>query len=315
MKFQTQVFLFILLLSATAFLLPQEARATISPTITISPAKFDLEIVPGQLQQTVIKITNQSEDPVPVKVVPMDWAPKDNIGGIDFGKSLPDRSAVEWISVSPSDLLLSPKESKTVSVTLSVPATISQGSYFSVVMFQASFPSNYFDTTTDTQAKIVPWIGSLIMLKYGDVFPLEENALTITKFQVPRFTTKDKVPALVEVKNNTNYHLAPEAEFELKSLRGPIKARVTTDETTILPGMSRIFQAEITKAPPLGLFNILAKVRIAGYQKIVSGRSLVLLTIQGILLVVGVVALLVFKYRHRKRIFAALKALAHPHSH
>src|SRR6266498_4053459 len=76
---------------------------SVSPTITISPPKFDLVITPGQFQQTQIKITNHSDVAIPFHVVPMDFAPKDTKGGIDFGQSIPEHSAVSWFKISPQD--------------------------------------------------------------------------------------------------------------------------------------------------------------------------------------------------------------------
>ncbi len=289
--------------------------AAVSPSLSLSPAKYDLKTIEGQIQESTIIITNNSDVAIPIKTEVMDFAPKDNKGKVAYNVSLPGRSAKSWFHLKNAEFLLDPHESHTVEVAITPPETIPPGSYFSVVMFEASLPSNYFDGQDQTQAKIIPWIGTLYLLKVGEIPPLDESSLTIKQFSYPKFWNKKEIPVVLEVANNTNFHISPEADFKLASYFGTLVAHTKTEETTIMPGMTRLFEATISQNQPFGLYRGQAEIKVADYHKTISGGPLYILTVLGMgliltgLLGVGHGVLERHHYKHRVR--SAWRALTH----
>ncbi len=283
--------------------------AQISPTLSISPAKYELQVEPGQISEVTVKLTNQSAVPLPVQVEVMDFAPNDDHGGIDFTKSLPGRSAKTWLSVADKDMVIKNGETRAVRVTIYPPEEIEPGGYFAVVMFQPELPSHYFDS--NAQAKVVPWIGELFLLNVGTPSPIDSSSLTVKRFLVPRFSHKADVKIALELANNTNYSITPSSEFVLQSLGGSLIAQAN-EETTILPGTSRTISATLQKYTPLGMYWGKAHIRLANYSSEIGQQPVVFVSRKGGLgLVVTLIifGILISKRNVRIRIKSAIKEL------
>jgi hypothetical protein len=287
-NFRSVFFIFYLL----SFILKSPAAtAQVSPSLSVSPAKFDLVAVPGQIQQVGIKVTNRSEVALPLKAVVMDFAPRDDKGGVAVGESLPNRSALNWFRVPQPDLILKTGEAKTVKVNISPPETVANGSYFALVMFQSQLPSTYFGQ--NDQAKIVPWIGTLFLLRVGNLPKLDDSSLTVNSFTLPRVQFGREVPASLVVTNNTNFHLSPQTEFQLKTVGGStVVAKVSNQDSTIMPGRSRKIEATLVSADSIGLYQGTAELILADYHKTVTSQRVYFLSPIGLVvtsfLVLGV---------------------------
>ncbi len=291
-----------LLFFLVGLLMLSDRATAISPTLSISPSKFTIDAIAGQPQQAIIKLTNRSSVALPVKAVVMDFAPKDAKGTIAFDTALPGRSAKDWLRVKEPDFLFNPDQRKSIVVDISPPDTAEDGSYFAVVMFQTSLPSNYTDASGGSEATIVPWIGELFSINVGTPGALDDSSLSITRIEYPRFSTDTKVPISIEVKNNTNFQISPKTEFSLKSYLGPVVARAETEQTTILPGSSRIFTGQLTRTVALGLYAGQATVKAASYSKSVSTGPLYLFSVVA-LIVLGLITCsgALFHHGHRDR--------------
>ena len=295
--------------SLSFFASPSPAHAQISPTLSISPAKYQLQVEPGQLSEVIVKLTNRSAVALPVNVKVMDFAPSDTRGGIDVTKSLPGRSAKSWLNVSDQNMVIKDGETREVKMQIYPPEDIKLGGYFAVVMFQPELPSNYFDS--NAQAKIVPWIGALLLLNVGTPIPIDSNSITVKRFNMPRFSFKANVPVEMELANNTDYYITPSTEFILQSLRG-LSITKTNEETTILPGTSRTISATLEKYTPLGMYWGKANIRLANYSSEIGKQPIVFVSRKGGLgLVVAMIifAIMIGRRDVRNRIKSALKAL------
>jgi len=284
------------------------ASAQISPTLAISPAKFDLGVVPGQLQQVEIKISNRSDVPIPMSVEVMDWAPKDSRGAIEFGKSLPGHSAVGWFDTSEKDLLLDAGAQKNIKVSFTPPELTKPGSYFAVVMFQSQLPSTYFEQGAQTQ--IIPWIGTLFFLSAGEPPAFDETALTIKSFSLPRFSFgASEVPASLVLVNNTNFHLAPETEFELMSLRQRTLSQASQEDSIVMPGSERLIEAKLETKPSLGIYIGAAQIRLPNFSKTVLTPTVFYLTSYHLAVLGLIIVALILAVRFRRRVVLAFRVM------
>ncbi len=266
---------------------PQVAHAQVKPSLTLSPAKYDLVVEPGQIQQAGVKLTNNAAVSIPINTEVMDFSPTDKVGGITFGESLPNHSAKGWMKATPSTFILEPGATEVIRVDITPPDTLTMGSYFGTVMFKAELPSSYFGEGDQTH--IVPWMGELFLLRYGDIPKLDDQSLTVTKFEIPKMAKGNKVPMTLEVQNNTQFHLAPETDFALQGIGGKVVAHVVQDETTIMPGTSRKFDVVVERNRPLGIYRPNATLRVAGYERSVSSSPIFLMTVVGLILVSGLI--------------------------
>lgn len=293
---------FLLLLIAVPLAVYSE---DISPSVSISPAKINLEITLGQLSQTAITIENHSLAALPFKAVAMDFAPRDNQGNVSYDRAIPGRSAKDWLKIEPEEIIVPPKETREVRVTISPPELVEKGSYFAVAMFQAQFPSNYFDP--EAQAKIIPWVGSLLLLSVGEPAELTDESLTVKGLDTPRLALGGKLPVQVEVTNNTPFHLSPQTVFGLRGLTG--RSDAALDQQTVLPGFSRVFEGELNTSSKLGVYRPEATVMVGSWRKTLGAETLFILSWQKLLILMLGLGTLLAAFKSRRRLLLVLRHL------
>ncbi len=299
------LFLCIAIFSAVFCACVPTSHAAVAPTLSISPAKFNLVMQPGDLQENDLKITNPSDVSLPIKVEIMDFAPKDASGAISFNTTLPGHSGKGWVHISKSDFILVPKEEKKISFSINPPDSTAPGGYYAVIMLEPQLPSTYFDT--QAQASIVPWVGALVLMQVGDIPQVNDDSLVITRFSRPRISGSNRVPFEVEVKNTTRFHIAPEAKFALKSPFGKIVAQSDTVDTTIMPESSRIFKAEVIAPRFGGVYQSLTKLRVAGYEKQAQLGWLSVLTVLGVVFSLMCLSLITGGVHFRQELYRRLR--------
>lgn len=285
----------------------------LAPTLSISPSKFDLIAIPGQLQESVVKITNKSDISLPIHTEVMDFAPKDARGGIDFGRSLPGRSAKEWFQLQNTDFILEPNETQSVTVRVSPPEDINDGSYFAVVMFQTNLPPELTSGDSGTTTTIVPWIGALYLLRVGD-FSMTDDSLVISQTNFPRLSRNNNIPIKIGIKNTTNFHIAPETEIKLKNVLGQTLATAKIEPTTIMPQEQRELEATITNKAPLGFFIAGAQLKVNNWQKETNLGPLYLVTWIGGLLLILVFLFHFYLVKHHRKIRTIISKRARANS-
>lgn len=156
----------ILLLFLVTFLLwPQASQAQVNaePTITVSPGSFEIDLLPGELVRQEIRLQNDSNLPLPIKIKTISFEAADEVGGMRFYEDVVggNESAQNWLQPEKKEFLLSPQEQVLVPVDLLVPKDAWPGGRYVVMLFEPQLPSFYF---TDKATKIVPVVGVLFLI-------------------------------------------------------------------------------------------------------------------------------------------------------
>lgn len=285
------------------FALPLGVQAQSStPQLSITPAKFELKIEPGQVQEEAMTITNDSNGAMVFKAEAMDFAPSDDKGNISYGLPLPGRSAKSWFTIAPSDFLLAPHETKSITIQISPPDSLAPGSYFAVSMFEATVPASGGSVSEQSTTQIVPWIGSLFLLRVGEAPPLTDASLKIESVQYPKFNFHRTLPVQVTVTNATNFLLTPKADFILQTLTGHSVAQTTNDDTSIMPGKSRIFYGVIRSPGWGGLYKGAFRLAFHDYSKTITMGLVVLITVLGMGAVAVLLGLVVWLFNNRQMV-------------
>lgn len=134
-----------LLVASVAFL-PGSSRAQITVRGQLA---HDLDVVPGQVVTGVILVDNETDAVQQARVYLRDYLFHAD-GTNDYGEpgSAP-RSNAAWIAFSPENLTVPPGSSIEVSYSISVPDSVSPGSYWSMMMVESVDPSSAESTTGD----------------------------------------------------------------------------------------------------------------------------------------------------------------------
>ncbi len=249
------------------------AEQSVSPKLGVSPHTFEMHVFPGETRADSIKITNNSEVPLPVEVRIVDFTASDEIGGMAFDESDQDISisSRKWFSIEKPNLILEAGETEKIPFTISVPEEAEPGGHYSVVLFEPRMPSYYF---AEGHPKVVPVIGVLFLLsvKTLSLEPEASQKLEVIEFSVPEeerllvlentaskllgsivhaateIEIVEKSPSsfILRIKNNDIYHIKPFGRVLIYNVFGKKIGEAEVAQTTILPGKIRQFPVEFS---------------------------------------------------------------------
>ena len=136
-----------------------DSAATVG--LSISPPTYELTANPGDRLSEAIRLSNQSSDTVTYESAVEDFKVDGTEGQVTLS---PDDSATafsKWFSVSPAQITLKPRESRSVSFTIIAPNTAEPGGHFASLLFQ---PRVVATNQSVTGAQVVQRVGALILL-------------------------------------------------------------------------------------------------------------------------------------------------------
>ncbi len=256
------IFLTTFLLGIFAF-----SFASAGISLSVSPQKFDMTVLPGERQTGQIRLRNDSARPLPIRVNITPFDAEDGTGQINFRE---DKKLENWITFTEDNFVLRSGEDKRLRFEVKIPGDVNPGGYYLFASFQVGSLSQNKD---DFGPEVIPAVGvpfliSTVDLNLGDGetvaegpevidFSIEESSRsTFLENQLARFiafgsdqsyfyVTKNMPGKFsVTVKNNDSYHIRPEGD--LLVYKGDEKvAEGFLEGKTILPGKSRTFDIEI----------------------------------------------------------------------
>ena len=129
--------------------------------LSISPPTYELTANPGDHLLEAIRLSNQSSDTVTYESAVEDFKVDGTEGQVTLS---PDDSAAsfsKWFSVSPTEVTLRPRESRSVSFAINTPNSAEPGGHFASLLFQ---PRVVATNRTATGAQVVQRVGALVLL-------------------------------------------------------------------------------------------------------------------------------------------------------
>jgi hypothetical protein len=158
-------------------------------------------------------------------------------GGITFANPLPD-SGAQWMTVTPARFLLRSHETKTVRVTVRVPANHSPGERYLGVIFRAESGLK----ASSTGAITTPGIGVQLII---DVSGKVRRGVKVGPLTAPWFTTGGPIPLSLTYRNTGNVY---SLDNNLTAASGT--SRVRFPGILVLAGSERVVQTTWA-SPPL----------------------------------------------------------------
>jgi len=295
-----------------AFLLifiPFFVKATVG--ISISPSRFDLVIFPGETFEGEIKIKNESEIALPLTVKILPFGAKEGTGEMEFYQPK-ENDPTSWFSFEKNEMILEPKERKTINFKIRIPPETPPGGYYLFVYFEPRFPPHYFEEGSGP--KTIPVVGIPFLISTSELLlePQEGKELEVLEFSIPEkervrvfenlfsqitknlkfvgvaeasqnqeilFTKATPSFILIKLKNNDIYHLKPFGTISFYNSFGKKIGELNLKGETILPGKSREFKVNLKENLhflPLGKFkaelNLKAKSPVRG-EIVFSGEK------------------------------------------
>ncbi|MEX2361895.1 MAG: hypothetical protein WD544_01835 [Patescibacteria group bacterium] len=203
-------------LSLPAATLGQEGG--ISPTIGVSPAKLFETVKPGKTSTYQIRLRNLGQDAIPLAASLTDIDSISEDGIPIFSEKASKRSAVDWIKLAETDLIVSPGEQKTVAVSVTPPKNAAPGGYTAAIFFQAKLPSFYFDL--DAGTRVLPAVTVLAFFSIAGKGEITVEGLEIEELNVPAFVVSSPVSLVAKIQNPSSFFVQADASAQIKSATG-----------------------------------------------------------------------------------------------
>lgn len=227
-----------------------QSTANNGQALEIAPPVINLTANPGQTLKTQILLRNVSKGDLIVTGTANDFVAAGEDGTpkviLEDDPNNP-YSLKSWVN-PPASLLIVPREIKTMSITINVPANASPGGHYGVIRFTATPPS-----LEGTGVALSASLGSLILMTVNG--QLTEN-MSISQFTVSHngrtgklfestplnFTTK--------ITNKGNVHEQPVGQIKITDMFGkPVASlNVNLPPRNVLPNSTRKFESPLDKS-------------------------------------------------------------------
>ncbi|MCA9356484.1 MAG: hypothetical protein R3B64_02355 [Candidatus Paceibacterota bacterium] len=205
--------------------------------LTLSPVRIEVSADPGQVVNTELKLYNDQTVTKTFYVSFENFEALGESGTPSFTSA--EEGLATWIYTT-QEVILNPNESKTVPVTIDVPASADPGGYFSAIFWSNEPPS------TDTgQVSIGAKVGTLVLLRVnGDI----DEVGGIVEFDTvdgKKFFTSLPIDMFYRFQNGGNDRIKPEGNIVIKHMFGFTKAIIPANivDGNVLPSQIRKFEA------------------------------------------------------------------------
>ena len=226
----------ILFLSFTASVL---AQAPQNYDVTVSPVFLDLSANPGQTITEKIRIRNNTNSPLPLKISVKRLA-GDEVGDLTLNEENSDQS-LSWINFTNKSFVAPPLEWTDAVFTIQVPTTAAYGYYFAVT-FEHDIASTVTQGASLTGASAVPIL--LNVRKEG-----AKAQAKITEFKIDNVINEYlPIDFKVQVENSGNIHIRPHGNIFITDDSGKDIAILDVNQNlaNIIPETKRVFESSWT---------------------------------------------------------------------
>ena len=226
-----------LLITLTSlFLIPYSvpaAKAQSVRTMTVTPPRVEIKLDPGGKTEGVIKIINDSTEPLTFDVIMQDFI-VDNTQGVP--NILPPDSidnkyaASTWIGLESQQVTVPPRTRQNLSYYIQVPADAKPGGHYAAVVYS---PTVEEDTEQSSGATITSQIGTLFYVTVNG--PITEKA-DVTLFDGDRFNEYGPVDVTTQIRNIGDNHIRPRGYVTISNMFGKQSYTAPLLERNIFPG-------------------------------------------------------------------------------
>lgn len=241
-----------ILITSLILLLGLATSAWAAPTqgIKVAPLSFDLNALPGQKIENIVKVSNPSDREISVNAEVADFAPQGEDGGIEIAPGY-KYGLSKYMSIFPKSFSLKPGELQFVTVTIDLPKDVPAGARSGAVLFGSA-------------AGLISGSGSVVSGQVGALFVLNilgdlKDQAQIASVGIPRVSTRGPIPLDLRVLNSGGSVAKFKATVEIYNLLGSRVAALDLGPNNILPGAIRKFGARYEEHDPFGIYR--AEVR------------------------------------------------------
>lgn len=233
-----------LVLGDFAFCQAVQAQTTDKLTLTIAPPLIKINLQPGEVWQSAIKVVNNNNQDTAIYLQALDFTSSDN-GGVMFipknsGEENQSFALSQWLRFESGPIVIPAQASEEIPFVIELPATAEPGGHYAAILAGTKPGENI----SGSGIKISSLLASLIML--------EVKGELVEKAQIREFSTDKKIysePVVnftVRLENTGNIHIQPQGEIKIYNQFGQERGTITINHNTeygnVLPKSIRRWQ-------------------------------------------------------------------------
>lgn len=248
------IFLFSIFLGVAAsfayFLFSINETLAAPLSLSISPPIIEIIAEAPADIKALIKLTNEANEPVSLKIKFIPFIPQGETGEVEFlNLELPIQNLLNVVDEKTllplTDLTLRPKESKNLSLHLSLPGEFEPAdNYFSVVFLSRGpqSESKPLKETIEAYSEILAGVATNVLLSIRNRnYQDDVRALKIIEFSSPRFLQNGPVSFQVRLKNEGQHFLKPEGKILITNMFGQKIGQLDLPPGNILANSTRAY--------------------------------------------------------------------------
>ena len=231
--------------------------------LALSPALQDIHIEKGENQKGSITVLNKGDKAVPLRVYAENFEASDMTGGISFStEAQTEFSSMTWLKFKNPNIVLDPGKSEDLNFEIDCPKAAESGGHYSVVFFE---PLNSQEVSDSSDLGISQRVGALLFITVGG--DVRETGMVLgantadkcsgvqCSFKTPAFREWGPVPFTFDFENTGNTHVRVTGDITIFNIFGQKVADIPINQTTVLPGMTRSFDAKWLRKPLFGRYT------------------------------------------------------------
>lgn len=239
-----KTFIFCLLfISAFCIKAPILYAADQTLSLSVTPPLFQLNITPGEIWKSAIKVINSNTYDLTVFAEVNNFQPsgEDGQGSIVPREEKVDEASsgtlADWISITHEPIHIPPEQSMEVPVTISVPPNAPPGGHFAAILIGTRPP----ESSGSSEVRTSQAVTSLFFLRVaGDI----QEKGSVREFSVAHiFRESPEADFTLRFQNNGNVQLQPQGDITIYNMwgtkRGSIPINKNTHFGNVLPNSIR----------------------------------------------------------------------------
>ncbi|MCD6116641.1 hypothetical protein J7K93_06485 [bacterium] len=204
-------------------------------------------IVPGKTYNGKIVIRNEGDKAKGIRIYKTDYMFRADGANVYGEPGTMPRSCAEWITYSPTRLVVEAKSTSEVMYTITVPdADTLTGTYWSMFMIEP-IPDNLLNPDISKEQ-----IGVKVKWRYGVQIVLNAGTSGTKKLEfvgTKLLKEKDKKILQVDIENTGEFWLKPLVWVELYKNEGTLQGKYSSIVMRVFPGTSIRHKFDLTKVP------------------------------------------------------------------
>lgn len=261
-------FFFAISTITVSFSLAQEDTAETGPSIAVTPSSFRIIINPGETLAQEFRLRNSGVNPTRYSFQLADSYSTNEVGGLEFKEPDPDApySLATWFQFDKSEIVLEPKEAKTIKVNIKAPRDAEPGGHYGTI-FVVGKP-------TEEEGAMIANVPRLAVNFIAVVTGEVTFAGKIVSFSTPNFAKSGPIDFLIRYENEGTVHENPKGEILVYDMFGREVDKITVKPQFAFPKTIRQLPATWERIFLIGKYTAVANISHGENYKDVSTAKL-----------------------------------------